>query len=162
MTTGKKSRSFERIDPGQTFLVVTDSTLPKAGSDNPAFGVMGLVFGEVCVEDPLFRSCTLPEGWTVERVGDDGSYLLDTNRNQRAFIIYRNMAGMREADISPLRRFSLNLQHRDGKYRGFARDRGQVIYATTPYIDEMDAVAVSQGFLDEHWPKWVGYDAYWD
>ena len=156
-------RSFERLAPGSTYLTATGDTLPMAGSKDKSFAEIGVVFGDVCAEDPMFRSCTLPEGWTVIAVNDLGLHaLMDAASNKRARIVCRNRAGMREVHIKALRRFGLTMQSGDGKHVGIVTDRGQTVYRTPPYTDEMNAMAVSQGFLDEHWPKWLGYSAYWD
>lgn len=98
--TGQAIEEQERAG-GREMLQATH-TLPVDGSDDPKLAELGIVFGEVLEDDPIFREATLPEGWT-RRDGEHPygywTYLDDENGVQRVAIFYKAAFYDRRATI---------------------------------------------------------------
>lgn len=84
---------------GQRQLVHSDR-IPTEGNAQSLID-LGFTLGDPDPRDPMFRPCTLPEGWSRE--GSDHamwSYIVDANGRQRVAIFYKAASYDRSAHFS--------------------------------------------------------------
>ena len=86
---------------GQRKLVASCQLPTSIHGDVKTLEQDGVVFGDVCKGDPLFRDATLPEGWE-KRATDHSmwSELVDADGNVRASIFYKAAFYDRDAFIA--------------------------------------------------------------
>lgn len=94
----------------------SSTQLPSEGSNDPAWAKMGVIFGEPTRGDPLFRSATLPAGWT-KKATDHSMWLklYDEKGRERARIFYKAAFYDRKAHIRPTRRFDARSVYVEGR-----------------------------------------------
>ena len=112
---------IERQEATGQRTLVESAMLPKeiSGATREQLTELGFKFGDDV--DELFVACELPPGWTKR--GTDHSMhsdLLDAQGRKRAGIFYKAAFYDRRADMTMLRRFSVN-PYRDGSQKGYMR-----------------------------------------
>lgn len=162
------SEAIEALEArGQKQLVVSD-VLPVKWLHGPmsCLGQAGVVFGEICADDPLFQEVTLPKGWS-KKATDHAmwSKLLDDKGRERASIFYKAAFYDRGAHISPTCRFSVSAYHVDGKAVVF--DGGNIIHEIPiegdgGYDEKQVAETNCRSWLISKYPKWQDPSQYWD
>lgn len=137
---------------------------------------MGIRFGELVKDDPIFIEATLPQGW--KKVGTDHamwSKLLDEKGRGRAMIFYKAAFYDRSAHMSAKPRFSVSTYDENRK-RGAPRigtvsdADGSVRFTSEPFAEsakgpwEADdaARAACVAWLDANYPDYKNPLAYWD
>jgi hypothetical protein len=162
----------------------TNTELPVDGSRHPAFEKMGIVFGDVCEDNHLFRQTTLPSGWKIESVSEYWSYLHDNKGRERAEIFYKSAFYDECAHIRPTVRyitkshkpdtnrdykqevvfdnatqsvvFAMELRHDPG-FENSTREERKVAYD----LNDEDRKVTKQ-WLNEHYPNHDDPSAYWE
>ncbi|KKN67678.1 hypothetical protein LCGC14_0459370 [marine sediment metagenome] len=152
--------------------------LPVSGSDNPSFISMGFEFGSFSESDK-FRDCKLPDGWVKEEDNKKHWFtILDDKKRVRAKVFQLP----KDPFMFPERRFSLSMIEEDiavvfnvwdndignreqlsifeKRYALPDRIRFRSIYDNK--IKVHIAERVGQKWLNETFPKWDDYNAYWD
>lgn len=148
---------------------------------------MGIIYLEEI--DDLFSSVSLPDGWRKRNTDHSmWSNLIDEKGRVRANIFYKAASYDRDAFISPKRRFSISTEpvggwdsERPYKYHSVVRDCEKVVFASpetsiepdfnrnNPDIwrewlhEEKEKISDhSTRWLQENYPNWEDYKAYWD
>ena len=83
-------------------MLQAQRTLPTDGSDDPAVQALGITWGPVDADDPLFREAILPDGWTRrdgEHIYGYWTYIDDENGRERARVFYKAAFYDRKAAI---------------------------------------------------------------
>jgi len=159
----------------------SSTQLPAEGSNDPAWAKMGVIFGDPTPGDPLFRSATLPAGWT-KKATDHSMWLklYDDKGRERASIFYKAAFYDRSAHISAARRFRIGRVH----FRGDDRDNVQhevtdcgVSVFSTPIVNHVckaredwlkseeitkEQFAACEAWLSPKFPNWKDAAAHWD
>ncbi len=167
-------------DRGSAQLVASE-VLPK--SDTRTWEIlksMGIKLGKDVPGDPIFVYAELPEGWSKKRSEKDsrGSYIVDSEGRNRASIFYKAASYDRFASISPISRYSIQLDYdrceteNEAIYR--IEDYTGVIHEMDPVklpdkktngvlrIEERDkAQCIAITWMDENYPDWNNHIAYW-
>lgn len=152
---------------GQKQLVVSD-VLPVKWLHGlmSCLGQAGVVFGEVCADDPLFQEVTLPKGWS-KKATDHAmwSKLLDDKGRERASIFYKAAFYGRGAHISPTTRFRVCAYSVEGK--AVVYDGGNIIHEIAirgdgDYNQKQVADISCREWLHDKHPKWEDPAEYWD
>lgn len=164
---------------GQAQFVHSD-VLPKDMRGHRAtFEAMGVVFGDD--HDDLFVKCTLPEGWSKQATDHRmRSNVIDEKGRERIYVFYKAASYDRSAHCSPVRRFGYGTKPETG-YENYTygvtpdvpyvEDCGVEIWRGEPMAPteeipsyKIDAVLrpIAQAWLEEHYPDWEDYLAYWD
>lgn len=72
--------------------MLTATALPVHGSETADVQALGITWGPVVPDDPIFREATLPEGWKREEGENPYGYwthLVDETGRRRASIFYK-------------------------------------------------------------------------
>lgn len=173
----------------EQFDLAEDDRVEKL-SGKQVLEAWGVVFSDEDSGDKLFQLCKLPKGWakqpTDHYMHND---LVDDKGRKRASLMYKPDFWDRDASLSPQRRFSIrkiyNREDRDAPYVQFeVQDCGENAFtSSTQYhykaaseapredrlreINEREdaerrAVAECRAWLDDKYPLWRKYTAYWD
>ena len=156
---------------------VRNETLPIDGREQ--MEALGIEYLEPA--DDLFWYVKLPEGWKKEPTDHSmWSNLLDDKGRKRAAIFYKAAFYDRSAHITASHRYSWGTQpvggwdNYDGPYHGVVLDCERVIWETpekltkperpsSEWYDSKDALGRQAWvWLEEHYPDWDSYIAYWD
>lgn len=83
--------------------LVRSMKLPTDGSELAKVAELGIKFGPVDKDDPIFRDATLPAGWrkVPEPSHSMWSYVVDEKGRRRADVFYKAASYDRHAHISP-------------------------------------------------------------
>lgn len=133
----------------------------------------GVRYLSVVVGDRLFRHVELPDNWKFGEDPDSPKkiYLLDDRDRRRAAISYDPDPDGRKADIRLLTRFSVDPLYGDYLKGGKANilDGGLIIDTFGPICDGetvllriKEAARLAECSLDERYPDWRSFTAYWD
>jgi hypothetical protein len=149
-------------------------TLKPMGADNhqrPVWEALGVVFGDVLEDDPLFVNVTLPEGWKVVTTAHAmWNNLVDARGAVRGSMFYKAAFYDRSAHIFPPNtRYHIETEYRDddGKFTRFVvKDRQEpdrVMFATE-WRDDARAIGrrAAEAWIDRNFPKHADPLAYWD
>jgi hypothetical protein len=157
--------------------------------EKKAWALMGIEWGDA-QENELFRDATLPEGWKKERTDHSmWSDLLDEKGRKRAAIFYKAAFYDRKAHMHLERRFHLSRVYKDDnddliQFQFEVTDCGKQVFLgpaleSEPYpghedrdrhsawVENKDKVvesakAPAAEWLEERYPEWESYAAYWD
>jgi hypothetical protein len=146
---------------------------------------MGIVFREDA--DDLFVYATLPNGWKKQSTDHSmWSDLIDDKGRKRASIFYKAAIYDRDAHISLNRRYSYrtepvngyeNNDYREDFWHGVVKDEETIIWKTNaippqPKNDrdarvdwrnsEDELIKKCRDYLNNMYPEWEDYLAYWD
>lgn len=179
---GRKPMQFiaDMESQGQRELVNQTTQLPKQGSDDPAWEKMGVMFGDVVPNDPIFRKVELPAGWKL-RPTDHAMWndLLDDQGRVRGKMFYKAAFYDRSANIRAETRYGMDREYKvkddyDSPRREVAKDfaTGKVLFASdfleqpTRYTEESAAAEDAArkkvlDWLDTNRPDWKNAAAYW-
>ena len=159
---------------GQTELVHSDQIPTKLqGRDvtEADLEAIGFKLGTPTPGDPLFRSATLPPGWSKQRTDHSmWSKIVDNKGRERFSVFYKGAFYDRDAFMRPMARFSFDT-YADGTGPGMRAavitDRGQVIaslgeHERNDYKASDAAAERCTAWLDERYPDWRNPLAYWD
>lgn len=169
------SRSIEASEAeGQRELVESDQIPVKLmhGLTEAMLEQMGLRLGPPTPDDRLFRSCTLPPGWS-RRDSDHPmwSYIVDERGRERLAMFYKAAFYDRRADMDARCRFGFS-EYLDGptkgEYTAAILDCGKPI--VTFGVRSKDAGCAAsdaarqhcESWLNQNRPDWRNPMAYWD
>ena len=161
---------IERQEAAGQRTLVESAMLPKeiSGATREQLTALGFKFGADV--DELFVTCELPPGWTKR--GTDHSMhsdLFDEQGRKRAGIFYKAAFYDRRADMSMLRRFSVN-PYRDGSQADYMRcivtDGDEAVFDAGEWkcgdYDHCDRLrAACNDWLTEKHPEWQNPLACW-
>lgn len=155
---------------GQAELVHSDQIPTKHlhGSSDAMLEAMGFVLGPVTPGDTLFRSATLPPGWSRKGTGHSmWSTIVDGKGRERLAIFYKAAFYDRAAHISLQGRFGVDVEYPegDGPRRVFITDAGvevEAIGEAADYDAQERLYDKARTKLDATRPDWRNPLAYWD
>ncbi len=150
--------------------------LPVHGSDSSAFLHMGIEFGSFADGD-LLRDARLPQGWKKEPAKENWSNIVD----ERGCIRAKVFEHKDKALMYPERRFNCSREKHDlavvfhvwdsdsnkskriciFKKRFVLPDKKRFQKAYDQKVEEFTKLKVCEKWLDETFPKWNDYNAYW-
>lgn len=184
------SQAIENIESrGQDELVSQTKKLPTDGSAHEAWAKWGVVWGDPDASDPIFRAVTLPAGWKLKRASHSmWSDLVDDKERKRACVFYKAASYDRHASLTPLRRLEASRNyiypnvmphnpedHAAYSIQGVVKDSdGHTVWSgqVNPYsivnnaLDRMmiheSTLKQAERWLDEHYPEWRDFGAYWE
>lgn len=158
---------------GQAELVASEQ-LPVKGSDHSIFQKWGFQWGETTPGDSIFRSCTLPAGWSKQRTDHSmWSNIVDDKGRVRASVFYKAAYYDRSAHINPEHRFQAQGEYdSDGHAtgRGVVKDGKDTIWTSDP-IDQagLKSYEVSEAarakaveWLNANRPGWAVLETGWN
>lgn len=165
---------------GQTDIVnsdvlPTDLNFDRDGSKRKAMEAMGIVFGDVVPNDPLFQYVTLPTGWKKQPTEHDmWSHVCDENGRERIAVFYKAAFYDRKAHMAPVCRFYYSTDY-DVPYYSSERDAGQHGVVRERHTDGTERIIwrsekmpfdqsreSGRLWLEEHFPDYESVLAYWD
>lgn len=148
--------AIEQMEADGQAELVSSTKLPTEGSDHPAFAAMGLTFGVVDENDPIFREATLPPGWTKKAALDHSmwSQLCDEKGRERASIFYKAAFYDRNAQIHPTPRFSIRKDYdfkkaNPGQVKVVVYDGDKPIHVVQFSVEQ--AIADNPAAYQRHW-----------
>jgi hypothetical protein len=169
---GGNPRAIEAQEARGQAELVNSSLLPTRGSEDPAIAAMGIVMGDPVEGDPLFRSCTLPDGWTKAATNHSmHSDVIDDKGRKRIGVFYKAAFYDRSAHMWPVRRFTARAEYTedyDAPKHAVVVDCGTIIFRTEEAAgakewEKQDALQKeAQAWLVERYPDWNNAAAYWD
>lgn len=148
------SNAIERQEATGQRELCNSQMLPVKGgmyarySTNDILRSWGVVLGDPCTDDELFRPCQLPDGWSIKPTGRSmWSGLLDERGRQRASIFYKAAFYDRKAHIILLGRYRIDaysLWKREDDFRqACVKDGDSVVFTSSKHpcrYDEYRAV----------------------
>jgi hypothetical protein len=164
---------------GQSQFVRSQSLPRDMHGHRATLEAMGIVFGEI--EDDLFIECTFPDGWE-KRATDHSmhSKIVDEKGRERIGVFYKAAFYDRSAHCYPVRRFSYGAKPETGydNYTygvtpdvPYVEDCGVEIWRGEPMAPTKEIPSykigdilrpIAKAWLEEHYPDWEDYLAYWD
>lgn len=164
---------------GQAQFVHSQSLPLDMGDHRATFEAMGIVFGDD--KDDLFISCTFPDGWKKEATDHSmWSKVVDEKGRERISVFYKAAFYGRDAYCYPVRRFNYGKKPETG-YKNYTygvtpnvpyvEDCGNEIWRGEPMAPTKEMPSykigevlhpIAKAWLDEHYPDWEDYLAYWD
>lgn len=164
---------------GQSQFIHSQSLPLDMHGYQPVFEAMGIVFGKN--KDDLFIECAFPEGWRKEATDHSmHSNVVDEKGRERIHVFYKAAFYDRSAHCYPVRRFNYGTKPETGydNYTygvtpdvPYVEDCGVEIWRGEPMTptDEIPSYKigdilrpVAKAWLEEHYPDWEDYLAYWD
>lgn len=92
-------QSIESAEAAGQHTLMNSTAIPVAGYRDTDMEAIGVRLGAVHDDDPLFRDCTLPDGWSRDSMGDPrGAYIRDQHGRARVEIFYKAAWYDRKAD----------------------------------------------------------------
>lgn len=150
---------------GQAELVESE-VLPTNynGDYKKDFEKIGIKFGKVVEDDPMFQEVTLPAGWKKIRADHSmWSKLIDDKGRERASIFYKAAFYDRSAHMNLVRRFMVDTYKYNDK--GVVLDGEEELFEFS-HTGEYETREIARGhceqWLNENYPDWKDKTAYWD
>ena len=144
---------FSREIDSSPAIVASDMVLPVRGSGHPAFVEMRFLWGASLVDDPRFRSVTMPAGFLLKEISESRLEVRDPGGFPRAVVLIPGGRGAMPS-ISPVRRFSFGADPLRAGFRGFVSDWRSIVYRTAVLPTQADALCLTKKWLDDNKPKW--------
>jgi len=170
-------RLVEARDNELVLPIDTDSDRRRE-RNHEVMKAVGIELVDVEEGDSLFQRVKLPVGWK-KVVGDLTAYshIVDSEGRKRVeIILYQAGSSEQKIFMYLCCRFGRSFDHdrfcNTNECVTHVTDGGQVIYTTEPVVADKhkgnmhmtikEANAAASAWLNEHYPKWLEPDAYWD
>lgn len=152
-------------EQGQKELVESE-VLPTDfnGGKKEDFEKIGIKFGKVCKDDPIFQEVVLPDGWKkVSTEHSMWSDLVDDKGRKRASIFYKAAFYDRSAHIYLVTKFSVDAYKYDDKAVVSDGEKELVEFEHDgEYQGRRSASDLCRAWLGNKYPDYENATAYWN